>query len=235
MKSYGRLVVILLIFLVPFGAWLYLKIGSSQPRYTLKYYGPREAVEVEINGEKGIDTLFHKVSDFTFTTQLGSSLSKSDVEGKIYVADFFFTNCMGICLQLSKQMLRIQEAFKDDEDVLLLSHTVDPARDSVGALKAYAESYGADNSKWHFLTGTKPDLYEQARKGYFVTATEGDGGPDDFVHTERFILVDQESHIRGYYDGTDSSQVDMLITDIKFLLWEENKGEEEGNIKNENY
>lgn len=85
-------------------------------------------------------------------------------------------------------------------------------------------------------SGTKPDLYKQARKGYFVTATEGDGGPEDFVHTERFILVDKESHIRGYYDGTDSNEVDMLISDIKFLLWEENKGEvEEGNLKNEYY
>ena len=234
MKFHGRLVVILFIFIIPFGAWLYLRLGVDQPRYTLKYYGPREAIEVETDGEKSIDTLFHKVSDFMFTTQLGKSLSKADVDGKIYVADFFFTNCMGPCLKMSKQMVRVQEAFRKKENVLILSHTVDPVRDTVDALKAYAETYGADNNKWYFLTGSKPALYEQARKGYFVTATEGDGGTDDFVHTERFILVDKESHIRGYYDGTDSSQVDMLISDIKFLIWEEGKEDDE-NLRYGNY
>ena len=109
----------------------------------------------------------------------------------------------------------------DSQSLLLLSHTVDPVRDTVEALREYADEYHAMDGKWFFLTGEKKELYDHARTGYFVSATEGDGGAEDFIHTERFILVDKQSHIRGYYDGTDSTDVNALIGDIKFLFWQE--------------
>ena len=216
-----KALVFLIIHVIPISAFLYLKSAENSKKITMQRYGPREAVEVIENGEVSVDTLYHKIPAFSFITQHGAPVTHEAMSGKLYVANFFFTSCMGICLKMSHQFSRVQEAFLNEPDVLLLSHTVDPARDSIETLAAYAEQYGAIRRKWFLVTGNKAALYEQARKGYFVSATEGDGGPEDFVHTEKFILVDKASNIRGYYDGTNQEEVDELIRDIKFLLWEE--------------
>ncbi len=164
----------------------------------------------------------HFVGDFTFIDQNGLEVDQSITEGKIYVADYFFTTCGGICPAMTKQMERVQEAFKDNDDVVILSHTVWPERDSVSVMKAYAEEHGAIDGKWFFLTGDKDELYNLARKSYFVlkpAAVKGKGdGESDFIHTNQFVLVDKNRRIRGYYKGTEFAEVSRLIKDMAYLL-----------------
>jgi protein SCO1/2 len=164
----------------------------------------------------------HFVGDFSFTDQNGMTVNQSVTEGKIYVADYFFTTCGGICPAMTKQMERVQAAFVDNPDVVILSHTVWPERDSVPVMKAYAEEHGAVDGKWFFLTGEKDDLYSLARKSYFVlkpAAVKGKGdGESDFIHTNQFVLVDKNRRIRGYYKGTEFAEVSRLIKDMEYLL-----------------
>jgi protein SCO1/2 len=119
---------------------------------------------------------------------------------------------------MTKQMVRVQEAFADEDRLMLLSHSVTPEMDSVPVLAAYADLHGANYAKWRFLTGDRKVIYDLARKSYFAVLDEGDGGPDDFVHTENFVLVDPQRRLRGFYDGTSTTDVDRLIGDIRKLL-----------------
>ncbi|CAN5323917.1 SCO family protein [soil metagenome] len=166
------------------------------------------------------DTVYHTIQNFSFTNQDGKTVTEKDFEGSIYVTDFFFTTCHSICPIMSTQMERIAEKFKGNKEVKILSHTVDPEIDTVAQLKAYATKHNADANQWMFVTGEKKALYEIARTGYLLNAEEGDGGPDDFIHTQNFALIDKDKRIRGYYDGTDSTQVHQLIKDIDLLLAE---------------
>ena len=160
----------------------------------------------------------HIIPDFTFTNQLGQNITRKDVAGKIYVVEFFFCTCQSICPIMNKEMMRVQEKFKGEKNFKILSHTVNPENDSSAVLLAYAIEHHADNNQWWFLTGDKKNLYKMARDAYFVDATQGDGGPDDFVHTKSFALVDETGHVRGFYDGTKPNEVDMLMTDAQILL-----------------
>jgi protein SCO1/2 len=164
----------------------------------------------------------HHIADFNFTNQYGTSISQKEVEGKVYVVDYFFTTCGSICPIMTNQLTRVQDAFLKDSNVLILSHTVWPENDSVPQLLNYARRFGAVKGKWHFLTGNKDSLYALARKSYFVLkpaeAKNAGDGNSDFIHTNNFVLIDQERKIRGYYDGTDSAAVGKLIHDIHFLL-----------------
>jgi protein SCO1/2 len=171
-----------------------------------------------VYGEKEDDSTEHKIADWKFTDQTGKIISQKDLDGKIYVADFFFTTCEGICPKMSTQMERVAERFKGTELIHFLSHTVKPGEDSISVLKEYADFHHADPKQWHFVTGDKKDIYEMARKSYLSAASEGDGGPNDFVHTQFFTLIDQERRIRGFYDGTDSTEVNKLIDDIYVLM-----------------
>lgn len=162
----------------------------------------------------------HRISDFHLIDQFGGNFSMADVGERIIVADFFFTTCATICPKMSVQMERVQEAYKDDPRILLLSHSVTPEMDSVPVLAAYAELHNADPARWRFLTGDRRQIYALARKSYFAAMDEGDGGPDDFVHTENFVLVDPQRRIRGFYDGTNAKDVDRLIGDVRKLLEE---------------
>jgi len=160
----------------------------------------------------------HRISQFKLVNQLGDTITEKTFEGKIYVADFFFTRCMGICPKMTKQMDRAAEELKDENDVMFLSHSVTPVMDSVPILAAYAELYGANPEQWMLVTGDKKQIYDLARKFYFAVTTEGEGGEADFIHTENFILIDKEKRIRGFYDGTSKQDVDRLIGDIRILL-----------------
>lgn len=162
----------------------------------------------------------HTISDFTLINQNGEIITQEAYENKIYVADFFFTRCQTICPIMTNNMVKIQEAFEDDESVLLLSHSVTPVMDSIPVLREYADMKGVDDKKWNVTTGDKKHIYELARKSYFAVVDEGDGGLQDFIHTENFVLVDKKKQIRGYYDGTDAEDVDRLIKDIKLLQQE---------------
>ena len=136
------------------------------------------------------------------------------------MADFFFATCQSICPKMSSQLVHLQSAFKNDKDVLILSHTVNPLHDTVEVLNGYAQSYGAIKNKWHFLTGNKKEIYDLARYSYLVNALEEDGSAEGFLHSELFILVDAQKRIRGFYDGTDSVAVVKLISDITLLKQE---------------
>ncbi|WP_196887172.1 SCO family protein [Aureivirga sp. CE67] len=159
----------------------------------------------------------HKISDFELINQNGETITQEDYNGKIYVADFFFTRCQTICPIMTTNMAKIQEAFKNDDDIMFLSHSVTPVMDSVPVLKEYAKKKGVIDGKWHVTTGDKKHIYELARKSYFAVLEEGDGGEQDFIHTENFVLIDKRKQIRNYYDGTNPEDIQRLIEDIKIL------------------
>lgn len=160
---------------------------------------------------------YHTIKDFKLFNQNGDTITQNFYKDKIYVADFFFTTCQTICPIMTDHMLQIQEELKNDEDVLLLSHTVIPNADSVPQLKKYALEKGVIDAKWNLVTGNKKDIYDLARKSYLASKSDGDGGPFDLIHTENFVLVDKERRIRGFYDGTNPKAIQDLLTDIEIL------------------
>ena len=160
----------------------------------------------------------HAIPPFRFINQHGDTTGSELLEGKFFVADFFFTHCKGICPKMTSEMKRVQDAFSGNENLKLISFTVDPERDSPEALADYMELFNADPAMWTMYTGDKAELYHLARKGFFITAVEGDGGEEDFIHSEKLVLVDAENRIRGYYDGTNPESVEQLIADIGKLM-----------------
>jgi protein SCO1/2 len=159
----------------------------------------------------------HVVHNFEFINQNGEIIDEKTVAGKIYVAEFFFTTCPGICPTLTKHTKRIQNEFIDDDDVLILSHTVYPEHDSVKVLNAFAEMHDIKSTKWHLLTGSKEDLYGISRKGYFAISYEPDLSTNGFIHTENVVLVDKDRRLRGIYNGTKPHEINRLIEDIHVL------------------
>lgn len=162
----------------------------------------------------------HRIADFSLTDQMGETVTYADFENKIYVADFFFTTCPSICPKMTASLSALSDFYKDDDDIMFLSHSVTPIKDSVPVLAAYAEEHNVDYSRWKLVTGDKKHIYELARRSYFAVTTEGDGGVDDFIHTENFILVDKERKIRGFYDGTSAKEMERLKSDIVILRYE---------------
>ena len=160
---------------------------------------------------------YHKIADFKLVNQNGDTITQEFYKDKIYIADFFFTTCLTICPVMTDHMIKIQEKIKNDEDVLLLSHTVFPVADSVPVLKKYAREKGVIDEKWNLVTGDKKEIYDLARKSYLATKSTGDGGPYDMIHTENFVLVDKDRQIRGFYDGTDPEAIEELMHDLKVL------------------
>ncbi|MEL6969307.1 MAG: SCO family protein [Bacteroidota bacterium] len=161
---------------------------------------------------------FHRISPFSLTNQEGEVVTAETFKDKIYVVDFFFTICPGICPKMTANMMELQEEFLSDDDVMLLSHSVTPDRDSVPVLKRYAEDKGILSHKWHLVTGTQQAIYKLGRKDYFVEEDLGlTKEEDEFLHTENFVLVDRNRHIRGIYNGLNKSSINQLIIDIKTL------------------
>jgi protein SCO1 len=210
-----------ILFTVIFFAAVIAGYFITRPPDTLPVYHPsqldRRLVDPEVRRVKGE----HRIKDFGLIDQHGDSLTLADTEGKIIVADFFFTTCPTICPKMSMQMARVQEEFKDEPRLLLLSHSVTPETDTPEVLAEYAQRHGADPDRWRFLTGDRAQIYDLSRTSYFAALDEGDGGPDDFVHTENFVLVDSQRRLRGFYDGTDEKDVGRLIKDLRKLLKEE--------------
>lgn len=161
---------------------------------------------------------FHQIRPFTLTTQENESFSEKDMEGKITVVDFFFTACPGICPKLATSMAALQKEYLKDDDIMLLSHTVTPSRDSVSVLKQYAAKHQVDYQRWKLLTGKQSDIYDLGRRYYFVEEDLGvDSDSTVFLHTENFVLVDKDRHIRGIYNGLDPNSMDALKSDIAVL------------------
>lgn len=197
-------------------AWLYIQTGSPKKVFkNLPILGNHRLDTTLTAGKQRIDTIFHTIPPFKFINQKGETVTEDVVKGKVYVVEYFFTTCKSICPVMSNQLSRV---YSNHKDIMILSHTVDPETDSPEILDLYASKYNADPKRWIFLTGTKSELYKQARIGYLLDAQEGNGGPDDFIHTQNFALIDKKGRIRGFYDGTDSSSVNELITDINFLF-----------------
>ena len=188
--------------------------GAGQPSDTLPILGRR------YYDEAAQDTVYHTVSNFAFVNQDSVEVTPATFDGKIYITDFFFTSCPTICPVMKKQMLRVYDQFKDNDEVAILSHTIDPEYDTVGLLHDYAERLGVASPAWQFVTGEKDSIYSIALKSYMVTADEEESAPGGFVHSGAFILVDKDKRIRGMYDGTVPEQVDVMMNDMRRLLKE---------------
>lgn len=194
---------------------------NQQVSDALKIYGPKEPIEKVVNGEQVIDTVYHTIEPFQFVDQEGQDLSNSNLEGKIYVADFFFTTCPSICPIMSSNMLNVYEKFGERKDFKIVSHSLDPEYDSVSVLKDYADRIGVpDNNTWHFITGEKADIYQIGQSSYMVTAAEDEDAPGGVLHSGAFLLIDRKGRIRGVYDGTEANEVEVLMNDIEKLYEE---------------
>ena len=196
---------------------LALFYDALKPKKVLPIYQPSmvnyELVDSTLQHVKK----YHKIAPFSFENQNGKTITQDDYEGKIYIADFFFTTCPSICPKMTANMLGIQEEILNDSNVMLLSYSVTPKIDSVLQLKKYAIEKGVNDEKWNLLTGNKKEIYTMARKSYLVVKEDGDGGPYDMIHTENFILVDPKKRIRGFYDGTDTLAMSELLLDLEIL------------------
>ncbi len=191
--------------------------GCQQPEKTLPVMGPRIPIQKEVDGRSVIDTLYHKVPDFRFTDQNGQAVTAATFEGKIYIADFFFTSCPTICPVMKKNLLKVYEIYKDSANVSILSHTIDPRHDSVEVLRDYAERLDARTPGWYFVTGDQDSIFSIARQ-YMVSALEDKDAPGGYAHSGALALMDKERRIRGYYDGTEEEATKRLIRDIRTLL-----------------
>ncbi len=184
----------------------------------LPILGNKRFVEKEVNGETVKDTIYHTIGDFEFIDQDSNIVSNETFSDQVYVADFFFTSCPTICPVMKQQMLRVYEAYEDEPEVGILSHTIDPKHDTVAVLKDFAEKLGVETEKWHFVTGNKDSIYDIGETSYLVVANEDENAPGGYIHSGAFLLVDKQRRIRGVYDGTIPEQVDILINDINRLI-----------------
>ena len=188
-----------------------------KPSKTLPIYNPTDVNPELVDSTVQYIAREHKIANFSFTNQNGKTISSKDYEGKIYVADFFFTTCGSICPKMTTNLSEIQKAFAHNPKVKLLSHTVFPETDSVPVLKAYAKKHKVDASKWNLVTGDKKEIYTMARKSYLAVKLGKPSELYDMVHTENFVLVDTKRRVRGFYDGTNKEDMKRLIEDITFL------------------
>ena len=181
----------------------------------LPIYGNRQPVTKTVDGKTEVDTLYQTIPAFKFVNQYADTITNKNLNGKIYVADFFFTSCPNICPIMQRNMLTVYNEFKADTSVKILSHTIDPMHDTVPALKRYADKLGIAGNSWWLLLGKKEDTYQLAEKHYLVAVNQkGDGG---YVHQGWFVLIDKQKRIRGAYDGTDMKQVNQLVADMHTL------------------
>ncbi|MES2703679.1 MAG: SCO family protein [Bacteroidota bacterium] len=165
----------------------------------------------------------HHVSKFSFINQDGKTITNEDVKGKVYVAEYFFATCKGICPRMNENMEKVYKAFKGNNNVMILSHTVDPEKDTPQALKAYSLRFDANPNQWQFLTGSKKELYDMARYSYLISAEDDTAGvsiDQDFIHDKHVSLVDGYGRVRGFYDALEPGDVNKLIGDITELLKE---------------
>lgn len=213
LKKRDTIIVSVIVVVILYGVYSYLT-----PKVTLPVYNPSDFnPELVDKSLQGINKN-HTVADFRLINQNGKLITQEDYLDKIYVADFFFTRCPSICPIMTDNLIKIQEEFFDNDDIMLLSLSVTPIMDSVPVLREYADKKGVIDSKWNITTGDKKHIYELARKSYFAVVEQGDGGLQDFIHTPNFILVDKKKQIRGIYDGTDDDEILRLISDIRILL-----------------
>ncbi|MBP0905603.1 SCO family protein [Mariniflexile gromovii] len=213
-KTFGIVFLILSIIIVTI---IYNTLNVYQP---LPVYQPAMVSTELVDSTIQYQKKYHKIADFKLINQNGKTITQNNYKDKIYVADFFFTTCQTICPIMTNHMTQIQDKIKNDDAVMLLSHTVTPEIDTVAQLKRYALEKGVMDAKWNLVTGDKKQIYELARKSYLAVKDFGDGGPFDMIHTENFMLIDKKRQIRGFYDGTNAEDIDKLLEDIEILKQE---------------
>lgn len=211
MKKYAFLLVFALL-LIPI-LWIALLKQGQIVSQQLPVYGERT-----YSSEIG-DTVFHTISDFSFINQDSLLINQDSLKGKIYVANFFFTNCPDICPGMMKNVQFVYNKYNEAPDIRFISHTVDPKRDSVAALKKYADNLGAQSNRWYLVTGSKASLYFAAEHDYLLATVETPL-EDAFIHSDKLVLVDHKRRIRGFYDGLEFRDMRRLVDDIKALVVE---------------
>jgi protein SCO1/2 len=199
---------------------LTLFYSALKPKKMLPIYNPSMVNPELVDSTVQYISKYHTIADFSFTNQNGKIITQKDYDGKIYVADFFFTTCGSICPKMTMNLAVIQKAIINNPKVMLLSHTVFPETDSVAVLKKYAIKNGVLDNKWNLVTGDKKQIYTMARKSYLAVKLGKPNELYDMVHTENFVLVDSKRRVRGFYDGTKEEDIQRLIDDINFLCSE---------------
>ncbi|MEM9686794.1 MAG: SCO family protein [Bacteroidota bacterium] len=216
-RLFGTLKYLFITLLVLSGIIIFLFYHALKPKDVLAVYQPVMVTNELVDSTVQHVRKYHTIADFRLINQNGDTITQNDYEDKIYIADFFFTTCPSICPIMTDNMVHIQQHILNDDEVMLLSHSVTPDIDSVAQLKKYSLEKGVNDKKWNLVTGDKKHIYELARKSYLAVKDDGDGGPYDMIHTENFILVDKERRIRGFYDGTNSEEIEKLLSDLALL------------------
>ncbi len=212
-KNFGIFFSILCVIII---AIIYNVLNVKQP---LPIYQPAMVSEELVDSTIQHKEKYHKIADFSLINQNGETVTQDTYKDKIYISDFFFTTCQTICPIMTDHMYQIQKEIVNDDDVMLLSHSVTPKIDSVAQLKKYAKEKGVIDRKWNLVTGDKKQIYALARKSYLAVKTDGNGDQYDMIHTENFMLIDKKRQIRGFYDGTLSEDIDRLLVDIETLKY----------------
>ena len=213
-KDYKIFGIVFLILSVIIISIIYNTLNVYQP---LPIYQPSMVSTELVDSTLQYKKKYHKIANFSLINQNGKTITQENYKGKIYVADFFFTTCQTICPIMTGHMADVQKEILNDDEVMLLSHSVTPEIDTVAQLKRYAIKKGVNDKKWNLVTGDKKQIYELARKSYLAVKTLGDGGAFDMIHTENFMLIDKKRQIRGFYDGTNKDDIKKLLNDIKIL------------------
>ncbi|ALJ05462.1 photosynthetic protein synthase II [Pseudalgibacter alginicilyticus] len=216
-KDYKWFAVIFAIISIIIISIIYNTLNVYQP---LPVYQPSMVSTELVDSTLQYKKKYHKIADFSLTNQNGKIITQNDYKDKIYVADFFFTTCQTICPIMTDHMVKIQKEILNDDDVMLLSHSVTPTIDTPKQLKKYAIKKGVNDAKWNLVTGDKKHIYQLARKSYLAVKDAGNGDAYDMIHTENFMLIDKQRKIRGFYDGTNSDDINRLLKDIKHLKQE---------------
>ena len=218
----GKKIIILVLILAVPGFLYYLLTAKGKNRYKpLAIYGPKVVQKTghKVHGKFIPDTLYHQLPAFTLTDQGGKPVSEATFKGKIFVAGFFYTHCPAVCTTINRNISYMVDTYRKNKMVYFASITVDPEHDSTSVLKKYADSMKPESNRWLFLTGDTTSIYNLARKGFLVDALKA--GDNDYIYSDKLILIDQEKRIRGYYSGANTNDINRLTDEIKVLIAEE--------------
>jgi len=214
MRLFKKSIWFLTALMIAIPVFLYAAINWYQLQFEkLPIYGKEELNKNNVLTQ-------HQIESFEFRNQDGMLFSSDSLKNKIIIANFFFTSCGNICPNMMQHMKKVQDDFLNDRNLAFISFTVDPVRDDAARLKWYSEKYNINKGNWDLLTGDKKEIYKLARKSFYLSADDGDGGENDFIHSDQLVLIDKNRHIRGYYKGTDDSSIKQLKQDIKKLEYE---------------
>jgi len=196
---------------------------SNAGNQKLPILGARKPIEKTVDGKAVVDTIYKTIPAFRLVNQDSLAVTNHDFDGKIYVADFFFTSCPDVCPIIQRNMLKVYKKYKNNQTVKLISYTIDAKYDVPSRLKQYANKLGIAGTQWELLWGAKQEIYSLAKNDYMVSVDDDTKGPGGFAHEGYFVLVDQQKRMRGVYDGTNEHEVDKLMKDMDILLLETNK------------